>query len=165
MSLSPKKDTFVMLWIYGYSKKPKSRFKLNLLGLWEDKGSFRLMSKGIISWIKCALCLASLNDYQPSWTNNSAMIAQVMSHGVLEGENQGQKWKVMGETAILDPHNLMGHWLLNVRWGPLIIHLWLAHLKSILRSQRWQGENVCAYVLWTLKSRFIENFKNFFVVI
>ena len=52
----------------------------------------------------------------------------------------------MDETAILDPHNRMGHWLMKVKLGPLIIHLWLAHLKSILRSQGWQGENVCVYV-------------------
>lgn len=89
---------------------------------------------------------ASLNDSQPSCPNNRAVIAQVMSHGIPEGESQGQKWKVMDETAILDPHNRMGHWLMKVQWGPLIIHLWLAHLKSILRSQGWQGENVCVYV-------------------
>ena len=42
------------------------------------------------------------------------MIAQVMCHGILEGENQGQKRKVMDEIAILDPHNHMGHWLMKV---------------------------------------------------
>lgn len=114
------------------------------------QGSCRLMSKGIISWIKCALC-------QPSWTNNSAKIAQVMSHGVQEGESQGQKWKVMGEAASPDPRNLMGHCLMKVWWGPLIIHLWLAHLKSALRSQGWQGENECVYLPCTFQSRFIKN--------
>lgn len=85
----------------------------------------------------CIVLEHPLSDFQPSWPNNSAMIAQVMSHGILEGENQGKKWKVMDEIAILDPHNRMGHWLMKVQWGPLIIHLWLAHLKSILRSQGW----------------------------
>lgn len=81
----------------------------------KGKGNFRFDVQGNHFINKMPIVLEHLlSGFQPSWPNNSAMIAQVMSHGTLEGENQGQKRKVMDEIAILDPHNHMGHWLMKV---------------------------------------------------